>query len=1687
MNWRDINSVDLEKSSLSQNDYIHALVMKKQWDTILGFAETNSKVFLKCLHIPPVKKNIFNNLDENRLLTLLERSIEPVRSMIFNILTEFADSKPYIQDVAMTLLHNSAKYPFIVDHAAQVVLLLPLDKIKKAFTTRAAGEGKTVYEIILATIDGEDAIEGEYINLNPSPRVLSKRPSIIGVVFDLFEEIVKSDSYISYDSNIMEYIQSYYPTYSKIPALKARLQKIVISACPEKIICKKTYQFLIDGTLPVPYNFDLSFFLEHKMVTLEQITEMIIQALAKDAELPSIKGTNLSRYIKNLPNISSYPMKNMLLTIRSIAREDPNSNYGKIWSRIEKDYENAAAKMLINHGDASLIEFISSALKYTNLYSNKYASDYSIIFSAEKSLEIIKNVITRVISSKDKIILSSSQAYTDRMFSIAKAIGCVIEYYDDAFHDDFFVEMFRHPTNLDKPNYVYEKDTIQGLLCAINVRDPKKMSGIFVPKDKTDEYGFLTNRKIVFPPLPSSITKKTEDYECKTIHPIETSIIQCRLLVNKNTNVSSAAKKLYLSFVNKMLQMALKNPDLASRASEMHFRFCRYCIRDDHEIIGEEICNPAALAAAAKAQDGSIEKLIEMAPNADGIFAMLLGRLLTTRNEMLKDAEDYAVKLVPSVLQKMYEIEQIDHLNFPNIELSYPVNLENTKKVVNSVHNITAPKKFRNMIIKAYMSSATKVPFLFEHDLKPLYYENNETRKLIVRLSSKVLMAVFRNIYQVAQDFKPIAPGSEPSHKFTAVFNLFDRLKNLLTRNTRSVTPFVKNFWEFAKKFGKKASDKYSNGIQYEFNLPITEATYPIFKVCYPDSLLGSLTDDSDLFTILNFFTNYDPYLNSVTAQENEDLNKQPSIFKLNFEATVDVDTNLGRILNNHDYINSLKPASQKSNYSGYTTEFFSTMMQRILTLDPEKTLKLLIQYPGSFVAFAGLLSRLADHCPEVKGSTKLIELMLDTVFKDLTVVDPEPTEEEPNPIHSETIFTKYQNKMKTRRPKKNGRKKGASDSKDFTNASDKRFSMNLALIAKLCSILRAPCFASKVNIGTFTDSLNQVLRLPPDIITQRLGDNENVVHNWSAQLADLIVYNLDFGKDTKPADWAKTMDKKFDTYGRMFGVPALLHQTLAATLDKFSLMQHLEERCALMSALASMTELSMHDETFAPGVGFRMKTICWCLSPEVLGYPLPQFSVDYIKRISTNENLSIDMVRTISSCIVSYFQSQSLIGMKPAQFDDFFEVFKNMNTPKFNLLIPHMARLIFRDSCKLFGYCEDILPSSADPDEVVFNPICSIVEMPSKGEWFPLQTKLCASLVAQGILSKNEKIAQLTMKVLTSASGVASISEIVAPRVIYLLKNYSVQGGITCALEFAVSFVFEPQNAKYTEAVDAFIGLMESVNKQVSERLDNLAQSIWLNSIDESKFNGLKHFYETVNNCINGILVNLDSKGAKYVSEIMKRLIPNGICDNDLLPIQSPKTFMIVTRFMAFPKIEKLYETDIDALFEFIEEMKDYLYAMPTFTNMIFWNHANLFDEEVLKKSAKLSDAAVSKTNFFAHMTADLFHRLHVKGTDIKDLLPFAHRFIGKATSNFDQVGAPSNVKEGSLAEHYEAEIIIYNDRQKGVKAEQGTTKQIQTKSSGKSGNAPEPPSFDWNAASNVQINQQVTVSFANIFNIKL
>ena len=270
-----------------------------------------------------------------------------------------------------------------------------------------------------------------------------------------------------------------------------------------------------------------------------------------------------------------------------------------------------------------------------------------------------------------------------------------------------------------------------------------------------------------------------------------------------------------------------------------------------------------------------------------------------------------------------------------------------------------------------------------------------------------------------------------------------------------------------------------------------------------------------------------------------------------------------------------------------------------------------------------------------------------------------------------------------------------------------------------------------------------------------------------------------------------------------------------------------------------------MIDEKILLSLAFRIKLVSWCLSPRLVGCPLPKFSIEFVQRLSKLENLHLDIRRSIVSCSVSYFQFQSISGAGPYHFEELYSSMESLHSNARDTLTPLFCKIAEPEivnrvinQAKIF---RDLFPPTQNPEEYVILPIQIPIRMPSKDKWAPLEQRFIQQFIGSGLLAQNQAVLQLTVHLLTDicVRG-GEVSKNIAPFISRSLKRFDPSCGFVSLISFSFSFCFLPFHQDYTETIDEFINIFSKTRNHFDNVNKTQIKRIWEGSIESSAYQPL-------------------------------------------------------------------------------------------------------------------------------------------------------------------------------------------------------------------------------------------------------
>jgi hypothetical protein len=1030
--------------------------------------------------------------------------------------------------------------------------------------------------------------------------------------------------------------------------------------------------------------------------------------------------------------------------------------------------------------------------------------------------------------------------------------------------DQLVVELIREPSGLKPLNpELAQLPYTTALHLMLFISDLKLIStltghGI---KDVTDKYGFVPSHTLNLPPFGHEASQKAEPLT-GPIHGFELALIKKRLLQHLDATISKKAIDLYSDFTTKVLDIAFERKDavLTELAVGVHYRFCRWCLgktRDDLRptyltYFIAKISDPLALEIGSEHStdfgttcfDSLIVNvpMVGIHPVPFPLYQLVMAFLTLSGSKVFRKGEEVAAGIVPLVLEhlfsKLTSAFQISAVK--PVAVALPAyftprgTLEWKRGRLNASNDLKMPEKFRSLVLKHYLSSKVRKPCKYPV-LSEEYFWSSEIGAVWPGqfLSSRVLVELVRFISKRVPNYVN-AQFTSPSTKTLLV--LLNEVKTTIAQNVNFVMKAPQP--DDVEAYVTKTSQVGYQGLLQKFgwNLQLSFASVPLL-LRYS---LGSPLEH--FFEYLQDQTNYKAFQSAVTFSPQNVAQTAPEYVTLprnDYCPTYTVSLTANEYIM-HRTQNVVVVAGKKVNDSSFRGKVARAAIGPILDIDAAKFIS---ETPDgqSFAHLTIVLSQAVNKLSSPTGDFSIIGRLLGIIFEDIARLDPEPTEKDPNPPPAFRYFkdlegqvpgpVKAKGRTAAARPGRvGGRGRGrrvqrVAVAAPVAGKESQRppglpqYQMGIFLIARIADSVRKSGLLSRLDFDLFLDPLLAMLKVPGDKLTTILGLNNP--HHFASELALLILSRVTFPETIQTADYWKTSTKPMLVLYNMLSSPVFHSAASDAVFQYLQQVSSYPHRHAVLSVLTS----GFTSDTFEYALQSRTMIMKWLLSPSVVGFPLPQLTIDFLSVQAKDEKAHVDVRRTVVAGTVAYFRYQSVSGNKPVQAVELLGITEPLCAGARDAMLPFciscISQSLTQNLRSASGANSQLLPTVQDPKEFVIGGI-GPVEFPTSGEWRPFYVTFLSNYIASGLLSSNQQLLLLVIGALTTlCSEAGEAAKQIAPFLLRGLAPLDVGRPATTLLNFAFHFCFVSAHKEFTELIDAFVGVFGRLRKGLDEWIE--------------------------------------------------------------------------------------------------------------------------------------------------------------------------------------------------------------------------------------------------------------------------
>ena len=1375
-------------------------------------------------------------------------------------------------------------------------------------------------------------------------KLLMYRKSLCHLVVDLACEALSSfkEKTKGYKNFVlapaMENLKQLDAILKKSQEMRTKVKEAILAS--NAPLLHKAYSRLlrVQATHPEPAKaaaigpFPIGFFLSGKIISPEDVLERLLPKvfepeMEKKPDHPKV----LETLCKEQVVINSSPVMTLL---KQLSIQKPEHPLAKVWPFILKRVTELIQEDVIDGGREGLFQgFVNT----NQLRALQF--DVSRLISYDELMEVVTNVINHVIGKKAEILKESPDKYTRALSIMIEALTdramdfniyatldrCLFFHIPLELRDKLVMEAMADPLGTKLLNNNLSKQpTIFPLGIALLIGDLGRMTAaISRTKAKScDEFGFEDNVSYSFPPFVTQEDRSTE--ECKgTLHIFERIVFQS--LRHKNTSVVQRTFPVYKAFVFKILAYAVKvgNQDLYKKAAGCHWRFCRYTLsrlssRAQGEVLRlfvESVCHPLAIYVNVKAGNDISEvigkQLLARAPYTHPRCPFMLGSILECilnsgylestpgiENENAKLADLVAVRLATE-FSPDFRFTRYTRHTAVHPESCYERIVEILKRAHNEVANIKWPAGYLTKISKRMFVKGLE-PLKGEFPSPEAFTPEVDKAFQYVRLAAcpGAVLAIARFLKQKIDQYVP-QHYTHPSTQFLRL--MIERLKQVFSQE-----PVLQYDQDIPMGYELHHTMNEYNQFIAQLQIPQfslrRETVALVPSLCpgnafYSRLLAPSMGDPVETFVLLDAVCPFRPLsVEEAKAQKGKPKPKLEFVVPVNIGYMTNL-SNLIRIRSIHE-----KPKPKRYNKFGqklperpirvksfsYEPLLKPMFAEQLACFTKAKAAAICehMKLEGPSLSHVVLCLHRLLHCDcETDDLLEHIVSILELLIRDLLIKNPKPTAENPKPKETPTLFCDEEGVVRGDVPPIGGRRYRRS-TQSFDGAP--KFRNTKALLAYVAHMLRKVAKWGHIDTSKYTNriatSVKPLLETHQSELKKILGDtNEN---HWADYFVEGLLCLVDFGDTQKDLKWAQTSE--YTIYSMLFDLLSCdqFHYIALSVMEQNILkMTTFTQRYALLSGL--IAGVSSLKNPFS--LQTRNNVATWCMDPRIVGYPLPQFCIDYVLRLSQDKKLHIDTKRAIASGAVAYLKNQAVRKMEPMQIDAIFELLTNLHKAAKAAMTPTFCQLIRPKLCRQLAAASplyrDLMPRLSEPRHLIAPQAFGEVVFPRRGVWAPLYEKFLASFLGSSLLSSDEHAVQLVIQVLTKI-GVrgGEVSQHMAPFVAKACNEFNVLLPSAILLNFVFRFCAISDHQVYQDMINGFVEMFQKLRGQLDIVAQKQLKPMWLR---EDNYDPAS--YEPLNNAL-GIFIKCTEDVANKSKEKDDITVFHNLCKKTLVVLNAER-----------------------------------------------------------------------------------------------------------------------------------------------------------------------------------------------------
>ena len=1102
-------------------------------------------------------------------------------------------------------------------------------------------------------------------------------------------------------------------------------------------------------------------------------------------------------------------------------------------------------------------------------------------------------------------------------------------HFEPKIRDELILQVMCDPTGKKNlSDELTKSQTTSSLTLSLLIDDMKKAVQAVSPEKAkhTDKYGFQNKVSINFQPSLTQKTRDVEEYVGK-IHLFERILIP--LLRNKHIEIMRNAYNLYWTFVKKILSKSIQinDSEFYKDAIGVHLRYCRFLNSSVSEELlpwvitrfCECVAHPLSIYVGLKSYEDYASYLFEnviskfpYTTNTTNLTMLpILNSLITSSScELLPGIEDVSAKLLDKVFHRLFNSMPLDmncpqtfSLTKPLISLLPPQTLKNSIKVLrNAQANLSFSTKLCNKIFKNYISYDSKSLNKTSEAISGLYVDSslitpelaNSFSKDIISLAPQPVLTLINllkeKIDQYNSDFY-----LRPTTKLLKLLINYVSQAISLNSSINNNLPLISFPYEkiYSERSFNTALDRF-----FKYSFPLKPSTYYILQSFLPEnSFLFKLLNDSS-FDI----DKLDQVLTFVPLSKEEEKKQKIAVTNTKQHINVNVsiipqpDPSIYLRLKANDSKPNPKPKTcpkcghkEKNHLKNKKKKYIENeswiditawkILGRFFKLDSQKLTELIKNDGPSMFSFVKVIYFLLKDNSLCEQSLNNIAHLLDTCLKDILVRDPEPDESNPHPKLIPTLFmdengnvfenlSPFQKSAKPKGTNSDARGRGNRTTKNQQpeppelNGLPKYFGTKI-LIAYLASILSNKVTRNHVDLTIFNQALVDVLSLPLEELKHKLGTK-----NYSFyvdHLTESLLTHISFGNDIKKIEWSSPfINTTFEAFFNLFSCDATHHYSLECVNKYILSFSDVAQRNGIISSFTSALTNNKLNYTLHT----RTRVVTWCLDPRYVGFSLPQYSLDFIKHLSEDEKLHLDIRRAIASVSVAHFKLSCLVDAEPQQFEVLYDILKAIYKTSVNNLAPTFCQLVCPKYCQTLSkqspLYKALLPDKSLPETFVTPFEFGRISMPKTGAWKGPHEQFVSTFIGEAILSKDENVLQLAIQILNKLRiRGGETAQKIAPFIITAFNEFNVHVSSAILLDFIFNFCLVEEHQAFDGLIDGFVSIFKKTKDEIQRVNETQMVNYWTakNKFQVSSYSSLERICGIFIGCLQNTLSKIEKK----------------------------------------------------------------------------------------------------------------------------------------------------------------------------------------------------------------------------------